>query len=99
MGDAHAPGMQDDRDLEKLAKRRVQARFGFAIHAALYVCVNAGLFAIWMLTGGGYPWFVWPMLGWGMGIVAHGIALLIGPDTPAEQRAIEREVQRLRAMH
>jgi len=91
--------MQDDTDLEKLAKRRVQARFGFAIHAALYVGVNAGLFVIWMLTGSGYPWFVWPMLCWGMGMLAHGITLWIGPDTRAEQRAIERELQRLRTTH
>jgi hypothetical protein len=91
--------MQDDTDLEKLAKRRVQARFGFVIHLALYATVNAGLIAIWSLTGSSYPWFVWPLLGWTMAIIAHAITLAIGPDTPAEQRAIVRELQRLRTMH
>ena len=88
--------MSDEEELEKIAKRRVQSRFGLIIHAVMYVAVNGGLFAMWWFTGGGYPWFVWPMLGWGVGIVAHAMALVIGPDSPRERRAIDRELQRLR---
>jgi hypothetical protein len=29
------------------------------------------LVAIWALTGAGYPWPVWPALGWGIGLVPH----------------------------
>jgi hypothetical protein len=86
-----------EKDLEAIAKRRVQARMGFAIHALIYIAMNSGLVLIWFLTGHGYPWFLWPIVGWGIGLVAHGLALVIGPDSPREQRAIEREVQRLRA--
>lgn len=86
-----------EQDLETIAKRRVQARMGFAIHALIYVAMNSGLALIWYVTGGGYPWFVWPVVCWGIGIVAHALALAIGPDSPGEQRAIEREVRRLRA--
>ncbi|HEU0031967.1 MAG TPA: 2TM domain-containing protein [Kofleriaceae bacterium] len=89
--------MPTEEELEKIAKRRVQARLGFGIHASMYVMVNAGLLLIWAFTGAGYPWFVWPMLGWGVGVLAHALALWIGPDTPTEQRAVERELARMRA--
>jgi hypothetical protein len=88
--------MSDEQDLEQVAKRRVQARFGLAIHTVLYIVVNGSLFVIWSFTGRGYPWFVWPMMGWGIGIVAHVMALVIGPDSAREQRAIDRELRRLR---
>lgn len=86
-----------ENDLEAIAKRRVQARMGFVIHLLMYLSLNTGLAIIWFVTGRGYPWFLWPLIGWGIGIVAHALALLIGPDTPREQRAIEKELRRLRA--
>ncbi len=88
-----------EQDLEAIAKRRVQARMGFAIHALIYVTLNSGLALIWYLTGRGYPWFLWPVVCWGIAIVAHALSLVIGPDSPRERRAIEREVRRLRAAH
>jgi L-alanine-DL-glutamate epimerase-like enolase superfamily enzyme len=33
---------------------------------AVYLAVNAMLVAIWALTGAGYFWPVWPLLGWGV---------------------------------
>lgn len=40
-------------------------------HLGTYVAVNVMLVVIWALTGFGYPWFVWPLLGWGTGIAFH----------------------------
>jgi 2TM domain-containing protein len=54
-------------------------RKGFRIHATVFVVVQIMIFAIWALqwqTGGtGYPWFVYPLLGWGAGLAAHYIAV------------------------
>jgi hypothetical protein len=88
-----------DDPLRELAKRRVQVRHAFVIHTLMYLVVNAGLIAIWAAAGRGYPWFLFPMIGWGAAVVAHGIALVIGPDSAGEARAIERELQRLRHQH
>lgn len=82
--------------LEQDAIKRVQARMGFLVHVAVYVVANVGFIVIWSLTGRGYPWFVWPALGWGIGLFAHAIGLLVGPGSEAERRAIDREVRRLR---
>jgi len=39
-------------------------------HVRAYVAVNVMLVAIWALTGAGYFWPIWPILGWGIGVVA-----------------------------
>jgi len=39
--------------------------------ARTYLAVMALLWLIWLVTGAGYPWPVWPMLGWGIGVIGH----------------------------
>ena len=53
--------------------RSVVARVdpGWRAHLTSYLAVIAGLWLIWALTGFGHPWPVWPMLGWGLGILGH----------------------------
>jgi Domain of unknown function (DUF1707)/2TM domain len=36
-----------------------------------YLAVIALLWLIWLVSGAGYPWPVWPMLGWGIGVAGH----------------------------
>ena len=36
-----------------------------------YLAVIALLWLIWLVTGAGYPWPIWPMLGWGIGVAGH----------------------------
>jgi hypothetical protein len=39
--------------------------------ARTYLAVIALLWLIWLVSGAGYPWPVWPMLGWGIGVAGH----------------------------
>jgi len=39
-------------------------------HERTYVAVMLLLVAVWALTGAGYFWPIWPMLGWGIGVLA-----------------------------
>jgi 2TM domain-containing protein len=47
------------------------ARIGWRIHAALYAVVNAGLALVNLLALPGEVWFVYPLLGWGIGLALH----------------------------
>lgn len=48
------------------------AQRGFSIHASIWAAVSAFLFLIWLVTTpGGFPWFVFPIGGWGVGLAAH----------------------------
>ena|SRR6185436_2513780 len=92
-------GSQDmnDEEIAKLAKKRVEERLGFLVHATMYVLVNTGLIVAWRLTGSSYPWFIWPLLGWGAGLAAHALGYWFGPTSLRGAKAIAREEQRLRA--
>jgi Domain of unknown function (DUF1707)/2TM domain len=39
-------------------------------HESAYVATMVLLVAIWALTGAGYFWPIWSMLGWGIGVLA-----------------------------
>ena len=42
-----------------------------------YIVVNSFLIVIWAVTGGGYFWPIWPIIGWGFGVVM-GLAAVAG---------------------
>jgi hypothetical protein len=55
-------------------ERRMQlTRKSFRIHLVVFALVQLLLFVTWLLTTpGGFPWFVFPFLGWGIGLGVHG---------------------------
>jgi len=68
-------------------------RQSFKIHVTFYLVVNVLLIGIWAASGGGYFWPVWPILGWGIGLVFH--AWDVYGRLPGEEQ-IHREMERLR---
>lgn len=42
-------------------------------HVLSYTLVMALLVGIWAITGTGYFWPVWPMMGWGIGVASHAL--------------------------
>jgi len=50
-------------------------RKGFRIHATVFVAVQTLLVVVWALTGAGYPWFLYALVGWGVGLAAHYAAI------------------------
>lgn len=65
----------DDQTGYERAKKRVREIRGFYQHLLVYVLVNLGLFVLNVLTTPDELWFYWPMLGWGIGLVAHGASV------------------------
>ncbi len=70
----------DSRADVKGAKR---ARIGLYIHLAAYLGVNALLVAINLATSTSCLWFKWPLLGWGVGLLAHAVVALALPGARA----------------
>jgi hypothetical protein len=52
----------------------VAALKGFYIHLSVFVLVMAGLAVVNALTGRVW-WVLWVLLGWGIGVLAHGLAV------------------------
>ena len=80
-------------DQREQAVRRIRSKREFGVHLTVYVAVNAFLVVIWSMTGAGYFWPVWPMLGWGIAVVIHALRVYMGPGEITEAQ-IDRELRR-----
>jgi transcriptional regulator with XRE-family HTH domain len=58
---------------EALALAHVRKLRGFYIHLAQYVVVIGFLAIVNLVTSRQYFWVIWPALGWGIGILFHGL--------------------------
>ena len=66
--------MQNEKDPElwALAKRRV----AFKYHLVAYIVMSCFFWALWFFTitrdtRDDFPWPIWPMMGWGIGLLFH----------------------------
>ncbi len=55
------------------AKKRVENLKAFYIHLTVYILVNVMLFIINIISDSSKLWFLYPLAGWGIGIVIHGL--------------------------
>jgi 2TM domain len=65
--------MVDHRQTET-ARRRIAEIEGFYVHLGVFVGVLLLLTGVNVYTGDAW-WVQWVFLGWGIGIVAHGLAV------------------------
>lgn len=70
---------------------------GFYSHVITYTLVISLLFIINFVTDSSYIWAWWPMLGWGIGLISHGLNVFevfnfFGPKW--ERKQIEKRLGR-----
>jgi len=70
---SNPPAAADQAAYER-AVRKVRRIKGLYIHASVYCIVNVGLFLINFFTGRPW-WFIWPALGWGVGLAFHALGV------------------------
>lgn len=83
----------------KKAYREIEkedAESGFLVHLVIYILVNVMLIIINLLYSAEVLWFLYPLIGWGIGLVMHylvGVRLIekeiIKKEARAEYRARE----------
>jgi signal transduction histidine kinase len=98
---AESPPSKPTSEEESLqrARRRAAAEVGFYGHLQSYLGVIAFLALINVFTTW-YPWFIWPALGWGIGLFAHYMAVF-GSRRLKERYfdpAVARELQKERVV-
>jgi len=89
------PAKNTDDEIYEEAKKIVEEKKGFRTHFIVYLCVNALLVIIWAVSGRGFPWFVFPLGGWGIGILFHFLNVYVF-SREADTREIEREAEKIR---
>lgn len=87
-----------NEEIERRAKRRVDMKMGFYVHALVFVLVNLGLYALGEV-GHGVRWQVFPLWGWGLGLAIHGVVTFVSlRGEGLRERMMAEEVERLKSM-
>ena len=86
---------ESESELRAQAVTRIRAVQGFRTHAAAYLVVNVFLIGVWAVTSRDYFWPVWPILGWGIGLVFNWWAVYKTEGITEDQ--IESEMERIRS--
>jgi hypothetical protein len=78
-----------------------ESRRGFKIHATVFAVVITGLIVlnalVWAYTeDGSFPWVIFPIIGWGIGLTFHYIYGYRHPEPQihARQRQVEKYAER-----
>ncbi|RYZ12170.1 MAG: 2TM domain-containing protein [Comamonadaceae bacterium] len=94
LGRARAVPAATEDELDTQARRRAGAKMGWYIHASVYLLVNLGLVALATARGG--DWAVFPLLGWGIGLMVHGFVVFVATaGNGFYDRLVARERQAL----
>jgi hypothetical protein len=84
-----------DDELRQRAVQQLKKRHDFYGHLLVYTLVNAFIVLIWALTDGqGFFWPVFPIVGWGIGVVMN--AWDVFGSKEYDEDKIQREMQHLR---
>ena len=76
-----------EREANRIARRQ-----WFWLHFAVFVTAQTFLVVIWVLSDATYPWFIFPLFGWGILIAAHAVYAFV--VRAPEEIMIEREKRR-----
>jgi hypothetical protein len=75
--------------LREREARRIARRQWFWLHFAVYATVQVFLIIVWALSAATYPWFIFPLFGWGILVAAHAVFAFVvrHPDEILIERA------------
>jgi hypothetical protein len=93
MSDVNEKSEKTDR--YEVARKIAVRKVDFIRHAAIYLVVMLALAIINNATGGGYQWWLWPALGWGIGVVSHFLSVFISSSSGLVDRVTRRELEKM----
>lgn len=79
--------------LRERAVKRLKKRRDFYTHLLVYLLVNGFIVGIWAVTGSGFFWPIFPMIGWGIGLVLNGWDVF--RDEEFREQQIQQEIARI----
>lgn len=59
--------------LREREARRIARRQWFWLHFAVFATIQVFLVIVWRLSETNYPWYIFPLFGWGVLVAAHTV--------------------------
>lgn len=66
---------ENEQKMYLKAQKRVEDIKGFYGHLTSFIVVNIGLITLNLGTSPKHLWFLYPLIGWGVGLMAHGMSV------------------------
>ena len=85
---------EQEDELRERAIRRLKKKRDLQGHLIVYVLVNTFIVIIWAVTGSGFFWPIFPIVGWGIGVAMNAWDVYRS-DEPDEAE-IRREMEALK---
>jgi hypothetical protein len=85
-----------DEEKYARAKKRVEELRAFYVHGVIFVLVMAPLVA-WNIYMPKVWWVQWPLLGWGIGVLSHGLSVYATGREPLGRVWQQRKISELMA--
>jgi len=64
----------------KNSETQIKAKAKFRTHLIIYLVVICLLTIVNLIVTPGYFWAKWPMMGWGVAIIIHGVSAYYSSD-------------------
>ncbi|MDA3951371.1 MAG: 2TM domain-containing protein [Spirochaeta sp.] len=84
---------------QTFSRRMEKERARLAGHTTSFLGGNAIITGLWAITGAGFPWFLFPLFGWGIGYVSHRAAVQAREQEYAEVMSVEAPTRRQLRLH
>lgn len=81
-------------EMRRAAINRIRARQQFYLHLGFYVVMSFFLLTLWARSDADFFWPGFAVVGWGIGIVAHG-SQVFGWQRPISEERIQKEIDAL----
>ena len=69
--------LKNNVEVKKEQMSNSQQQKGFKSHLFAFMAINGFLVILNLIVSPGYFWAIFPMLGWGLGLLLHGIKVYI----------------------
>ena len=87
------PGSEEEKRLRarKIAKKKAD----FIKHFIIYIVIIIFLAIINNVTSPGYQWWLWPALGWGIGVTMNFFSVYVFKGGELEERIMRSELEKM----
>lgn len=76
-------------EAHELKEKVVKERNGFRIHRRVYSLLVPTLAVVNFLTVPHFPWFLFPLFGWGLGLTMHYLFAVRLPEKELAKKGVE----------
>lgn len=77
------------------AAHRAKAKLDFYTHLMIYVLINLMLAGLNMILSPSILWFLLPLVGWGVGLLIHGLIVFVMGSSRLKEKLVRDELNRL----